>query len=303
MEKVAIIIVNWNTGKLLTDCLKSLRDLPEKHLISRVIVVDNNSRDKSLALAQEALQTDDLPLSYILLRDNGGFAQANNAAMQELKTDGPFDDHVLLLNPDTEMKAGSLREMARLLEDKKRAGIVGPKLLNADGSLQPSVRHFPTLAIFVIQFLKLHRIFPKLAAWQHYLANDFDYEKSSKVEQVMGAAFLIRDRVITDVGMLDSSFWVWFEEVDYCRRAYAAGWEVWYTPEAEVIHHGGVSFNQLIGFRKAWPWLSSSLNYAYKHLGFGAGIFLSLLTPIALLLVIPSMAWHLVQKIRNLKKL
>lgn len=303
MDKIAVIIVNWNTGKLLTECLESLIKLPEKHLISRVIVVDNGSSDASLTDAQEAVGDNKLPISYISLRENVGFAEGNNTAIKDLKTDGPFDDHILLLNPDTEVKPGALKAMADVLERHQNAGIIGPKLLNADGSHQPSVRHFPTLGIFVLQFLKIHRLLPQLAVWRTYLAEDFDYKKETAVDQVMGAAFLIRDRVITDVGVLDPSFWVWFEEVDYCKRAYAAGWEVWYTPEAEVVHHGGVSFNQLVGFKKAWPWISSSLNYAFKHLGFGTGLTLSLLTPVALVLTIPSMIWHLVARKTNSKKL
>lgn len=284
---LSIIIVNWNTGRLLTKCLQSLQQLPEadRSLVSTVFVVDNASSDDSVAQAKKVAGP--VPVKWVELRANRGFAAANNVAIKQCS-----NEHILLLNPDTEVKPGALPALHKVLGENPAAGIVGCKLLNTDGTLQPSVRAFPTLATFIFMFKKLPRLFPSARLWQNYLRTDFDYAREQTVDQVMGAAFLIRNEVIQKVGLLDETFFVWFEEVDYCRRAKQAGWGVLYTPHAEIIHHGGASFHQLIGLKKSLPWLKSSLHYTRKHLSFAAYTVLLLFSPLALLLALLAAPTH-----------
>jgi N-acetylglucosaminyl-diphospho-decaprenol L-rhamnosyltransferase len=290
---VSIVIVNWNTGDKLLACLRSLATLPEKSLINHIFVVDNNSTDDSLertrALAFE------IPIEYMRLPKNIGFAAANNRALRALDN---TVDHVLLLNPDTEVTPYALKAMLQVLQEKPEVGIVGPKLLNSDGSLQPSVRSFPTLLTMIWMFLKLPRLLPQTRFWQRYVRSDFNYRRGQAVDQLMGAAFLIRGALLDPeyargVGLLDELFWIWFEEVDYCKRAKQKGWFVWYTPEAEVMHHGAVSFNQRVGIRRSVPLLNSALYYAYKHFDKLSFLLLCLLWPIGVLLALPASFFHL----------
>lgn len=294
---VGIVIVNWNTGKLLKLCLTALNALPERNLISEIAIIDNASSDDSIDQAQQ-LQLK-IPLHITKSDVNRGFAQASNIGIRHVIETYGKNQHILLLNPDTEMNPGSLQTMVSVLEKNPRAGIVGPKLLNPNGSLQPSVRQLPTFNILAIMFLKLHRFFPKNKKWQAYIMSDFPYEKEDQVDQVMGAAFLIRDQLLQKVGLLDERFWIWFEEVDYCKRAHDKGWRIYFTPQGEVTHHGGTSFAQLIGLSRSMPFLISSLHYSHKHLGVIPTTVLILLLPFALLLSIPASFLHAKQKSIN----
>ncbi len=293
MQKVSIIIVNWNTGKLLAQCVQALLTLPERALIAGIFVVDNHSSDASLV--ELSTQLGRHPLLHVqALNDNIGFAAANNRGVVQADEQAEGEStHIFLLNPDTVMRPGALTTLVTILDQHPHVGIIGPKLLNPDGSLQASVRRFPTLAIFILWFLKLSRVVSKHKIWQRYMAIDSTATHSQTVDQVMGAAFLIRRQAWKAIGKLDEKFWVWFEEVDYCRRASQAGWEVRFCPEAEVVHIGGTSFNQLIGPRRVIPFLNSSLYYAHKHLGFSSFLLLLLLYPVAALLSLPSALFHL----------
>lgn len=296
---VSVIIVNWNTGQRLAGCLRALAALPDKALIKKVWIVDNNSRDDSIELATDTATG--LPLEVMRLPKNVGFARANNLALRQLQDSGLT--HALLLNPDTEIQAGAIQTLLAVLDSQPRAGIVGPRLRNSDGSTQASVRRFPTLAVFLWLFLKFGRWWTNLPFWRRYMVYDFDYSRSQRVEQIMGAAFLIRDEVLRSVGLLDENFWIWFEEVDYCRRAQTEGWEVWYQPAAEVRHYGGVSFNQLLGIRRTVPFLNSAMYYVTKHHSILARLVLSLFYSLAVLLAVPASAAHYFWKRKNYARL
>jgi N-acetylglucosaminyl-diphospho-decaprenol L-rhamnosyltransferase len=289
-DKVLIIIVNWNTGRLLAACLKALTKLPEASLVSRVIVVDNASTDTSLALAKE-VPAGALSFEFNELSSNKGFAAANNLAIKKAKK-----EHVLLLNPDTEMQPGSLQALVTRLKMEAAVGIVGPKLLNANGSWQPSVRAFPNFLVLVWLMLKLHRVWPGAPWWRKYMRDDFQPEVKQVVDQVMGAVFLIRDRAVQEIGLLDEDYYLWFEEVDYCWRARQGRWQVVYDPAGEVIHQGGTSFKQLMGWQRLRPFLKSSLTYARKNLSGVAYWGLVALVPVSWLLAVPITIFHLWQQ-------
>jgi len=301
MEKISIAIVNWNTGKLLAQCLNSIVKLPEQELLGSVVVIDNASTDTSLTQAQPIAHNNP-SISIVRSGENLGFARANNSAIKRIQKENP-SHHILLLNPDTEMKPGSLRAMHAALTTHKDVGIVGPKLLNQDGTTQPSVRTFPSFTILAALFLKLPRIFPNLTLWNTYMCTDFDYTKEQVVDQVMGASFCIRNQVLTDIGLLDTRFWIWFEEVDFALRAKQKGWKTLFTPTGEVVHFGGASFHQLIGFKKSLPFINSALIYASKHFSLIEVIGLYALTPLAFLLVLPAVFAHKAKQAQTTKQL
>lgn len=295
---VTIVIVNWNTGKLLSLCLQSIKELPEKDLIAEVVVVDNKSHDDSVMRAKRVEMH--RPTTFITLPQNLGFAAANNMGIRGRRTK---ESHVLLLNPDTQLRPQAISAALHELEKESATGIVGVTLLNPDGSIQPSVRTFPLFLTFVFYFLKLHILLPTSEIMTRYLLPDFDYTKRQRVDQVMGAFFLIRHELLEEIGLLDEKFWVWFEEVDFCRRAHDAGWNVIYTPAASVMHYGGASFHQLVGLRKTLPFLHSALIYTRKHLGLLAYALLLLLWPVALVLSLPASLKHTVMRRDTMKRL
>ncbi len=301
MQQVSIVIVNWNTGKLLRECLASLVALPELGSIRHVVVVDNASSDDSVQQASE--ERGNKKITILQQQENLGFAKANNIGIAYIQNHGGQDDHILLLNPDIKVYAGAIKNMLDIFGKNPNAGIVGPKLLETNGDVQSSVRSFPTLSIFMLLFLKLHRLFANSEIWKRYIMAGFDYEKEQVVNQVMGAAFLVRNTLLKEVGLLDEAFWIWFEEVDYCKRAHNAGWEVIYTPVSEITHYKGTSFNQLVGIQKTKPLLDSSLIYAKKHLGTLAHIILCLLYPFGLLIALLASFSHVRQREENNYKL
>lgn len=274
--ELSIIIVSWNVRNLLKNCLRTVYQHTSAGSFE-VFVVDNASHDGT----QEMVKND-FPFAQIITNsDNKGFARANNQAIKMAR--GQF---ILLLNPDTEVTSGSLDILINYLKDHPSVGIAGPSLLNTDGSSQPSVRSFPTLGSLSMVFLKLHRLFPKTRSIRKLLKDDFDYSMDGKVDQIMGASFLIRKEVVKKIGLLDEEFFIWFEEVDYCKRTYNKGWEVWYVAKAKIVHHFAQSFGQVSTMPKQLIFTKSARHYARKHIGIFAWLILIVLTPISLFLAV-----------------
>jgi hypothetical protein len=212
------------------------------------------------------------------LPQNVGFARANNQALKHAR-----GDVLLLLNPDTEPLPSSLAALVDFCATHQKAGVVGGKLRNADGSVQPSVRQFPTTLVLCLLLTRLARLFPRLSSFQRYLMSGFSYEREATVDQVMGACFAIPRDSFRALGPLDEGYWIWFEEVDYCRRAWRAGYEVWFTPRAEIVHHQATAFRQASPLWRAWRFSRSALHYAYKNLGPVAAGLVLVCIPVSLL--------------------
>ncbi|MBN1779473.1 MAG: glycosyltransferase family 2 protein [Candidatus Buchananbacteria bacterium] len=253
--ELSIIIVNWNVEKLLERCLESIYKY-QGNLELEVIVVDNASKDRSL----EMIKNNFPQVKLIVNQANRGFAAANNQGIEIAS-----GRYLLLLNPDTEIKENSLHQSLEFFRTQEKVGVMGCKILNPDGSLQPSVRRFPTITAVILILSKIAKLLPNLPALKKYLAKDFDYRESQAVDQVMGAFFLIKRELIEQIGVLDERFFIWFEEVDFCYRAKKAGWQIWYYPDAEIIHYGGSSFKQALVVRKQWLFFQSALKYFVKH--------------------------------------
>jgi len=273
---VSIIIVNWNTGNLLRHCLDSIASGFSNDENYEVLVIDNYSKDQSIAIAEGSSQK----TQFFLMKKNLGFAKANNVGIRQ-----SLGDYIILLNPDTQVLAGSFTNLIHFLSTHPDAAAVGPKLLNTDLTLQPSCRRFPMLLVLVLMFLKIHHFFPKIKIYSDYLMRDFDYANDQVVDQIMGACMVIPKKAIESVGLLDERYWIWFEEVDWCKRAAESGMAIWFSPSGEIIHHGGVSFNAaFVPVRKEWRFMSSALRYTRKNLGIGAFFLLLIFVPIGLII-------------------
>jgi GT2 family glycosyltransferase len=223
---LSVIVVNWNTCRLLEACLRSVEGTRE-NLAVDVIVVDNGSADGSVELVRERFPRVEL----IANASNRGFAAANNQALERAR-----GRYLLLLNSDAEVEAAAMGTLVTYADEHRQAGVIGPKLLNPDGTLQPSGGDFPTPASTVASLLGLHR----LTGRPRY-GTKRDYDRPAEVDEVSGAAMLIRREVIRQVGGLDEGFAWGYEDVDFCLRAKRAGWQVHYVPAARVIHQWGGS--------------------------------------------------------------
>lgn len=237
---LTVVIVSWNTCALLDRCLSTLRTEIESSPLGspsvEVFVVDNRSLDGSPEMVAKKH-----PWAKLIKNDdNRGFAAANNQVLNIVQT-----PYVLLLNPDTEVGAGTLDTLIEFLKQHKQAGIVAPQLLNTDGSVQRSCRMFPTFFAMSCELMGLSRLFPSVGKFREYKMLDWNHDDQRQVDQPEGACLLIRKEVLDQIGVFDEKFFMLFEEVDLCYRAKEAGWEIWFTPKAKVVHHYGQSIKQV----------------------------------------------------------
>lgn len=236
--ELSIIIVNWNAGELLRRAVESVVASPPS-LAYEVVVVDNASTDESLALLRESGAASALGgrLRVVINAENRGFGRANNQAFA--LTRAPL---LLLLNPDTEVTRGSVDRLAETLRSDARAGAVGPKLLNADGSVQVSVwRNPPAAWEMLLTASRLHKLLPRRLRGELLLAEHWDYSRRRAVEMLSGAAMLLRREVIDEVGGFDERFHMYGEDNEWCLRMRRAGWKLLFEPEAVVKHRGAAS--------------------------------------------------------------
>lgn len=252
---LSIIIVNFNAIKLLRDCLESIRASAPNHRL-QVIVVDNASRDGSVAMVR-----DEFPeVQLIDNPTNAGFTRANNQGIEVAK-----GRHILLLNNDTRVLADSMGRTIDFLDKNPDVGAAGLKLLNQDGSLQLSCRRFPSFsqALFNHNSI-LTQVFPNNPFSRSYLMTDIQRDVVQDVDWVSGACLFIRREVIDAIGGLDERFFMYSEDVDYCFRVWKAGWRVTYIPIGEVVHLIGQSTRKA-RFRTVFERHKSMYRFYAKH--------------------------------------
>ena len=260
--QLSIIIVSWNVKDDLLRCLSSLQDNAPCTSFE-VILVDNMSTDETVNTVRRQYPE----VTIVENTENKGFAKANNQGM-----DCCNGEYVLLLNPDTVVHAGSLDLLIKFLDDNPDVGACGPKLLNDDGSPQASVRKFPTFrgVLYTHTVCRLLGLFR--AKHREWMMRDFGYDRQTDVDQIMGAAMMVRKSVIEEIGPLDTDFFMYFEEVDWCYRIKQAGWRIVFLPDAVITHLGGRSSSQVP--LKRIMMLTSLLAFFRKHRGkFTACIF------------------------------
>ena len=286
--KLSIVIVSWNTKKLTLNCLKSIF----KHIKDinfDVFLVDNHSTDCTVNEIERFKQDNNLKNLHIIKnKENLGFAKANNQALRFILDKSKEENHhILLLNPDTEFTDNSLNKMIKFAQENKQIGIIGPKLLNSNETLQKSCRKFPSLIDQIFVQLKFYNFFPnKIKSIREYFMLNFKHDEIREVDQVMGAAMLIKKEVFNKIGLLDEKFWAIFEEVDFCKRSKKAGFETFFFPNTKIVHHKGESFKKMANFRKQLNFNKSLYIYFKKHYPCWQVIILKLLAPINLLLTL-----------------
>ncbi|MBN1136181.1 MAG: glycosyltransferase family 2 protein [Anaerolineae bacterium] len=262
---VTVVIVSWNVRDLLRRCLRSILDSraadsggpPSPHLQIEVVVVDNASGDGSA----EMVRAEFPQVRLIANEENRGFTAANN---QGLATGQ--GRYLMVLNPDTELASDTLATMADYLEEHPRVGVMGPQLRYADGRLQPSRRRFPTLTTALFESTVLGEWWPDNRFARRYRMADTPDDAIQTVDWLVGACLLVRREAYEEAGGLDEGFFMYSEEIDWCRRIKSAGWEVVYLPTATVIHHEGKSSEQVVAARHIY-FQSSKVRYFRKHHG------------------------------------
>lgn len=225
------IVVSHGAEELLRRCLVSLRKHPPAGEM-RVIVVDSGSTDGTPDMVER-----EFPDVRLIRRDNIGFSAANNLALRESAADA-----VLLLNPDTEVYAGTLDAALARLRSDERIGIVGVKLVTANGELDHACkRSFPTPLGALAHFTGVGRSDDAAGALSQYRATELGDDEPGEVDAVNGAFMLCRAAAVREVGLLDEGYWLYMEDLDWCRRFWDAGWKVFYEPGGTALHVKGGS--------------------------------------------------------------
>ncbi len=255
---VTIVVVNWNTKDLLRACLESLRQDSDESG-RQIIIVDNASRDGSAQMVAS-----EFPEAQLIVNTrNRGFAAANNQGIAAAR-----GRYLLLLNSDTQVPPGAVAVMARYLDDHPCVGAVGPRLLNADGSLQSSARDFPRMLWDGLAILEVER-WPLVSRLAHNHVRRAtlywsDHRYTRAVDWLMGACLMLRREAIEQAGALDEGYFFFAEEMDLCHRLWRLGWSVDFLAGAEIVHLGGQSASQVPAARLVWHY-SGLLRFYRLH--------------------------------------
>lgn len=258
---LSIIIVNWNVQSLLRACLSSLIEAAQNapDLTAEIIVVDSASSDGS----PEMVRNEFPQVRLIASDENLGYARGNNVGVAAAQ-----GRYLFLLNPDTVVQPTTLAEIVTYLEGQPDVGALGPQLLWPDGAVQSSRRRFPTLGSLFWESTLLGQWFPHNRYARRYHLADRSPDQTQPVEWIVGAALLIRRAAWEAVGQIDESFFMYFEETDWCRRCAQAGWAIHYLPAAQIIHYEGKSSEQVVAARTL-RFQRSKLRYTRKYFGRG----------------------------------
>jgi GT2 family glycosyltransferase len=243
---VVAVVVTYDGLPWIERCLQSLEGV-------ETVVVDNGSRDGTVAVERERFGA-----VRVVEQENLGLAAGWNRGIQE--THG---DHVLIVNADAWLVGDAVVRMREVMESRPRAAWVSPRLRNPDGTLQRSVRGFPSVWRLATEYLFLRKLAPRSQALNAFYGAGFDHDSERVVEWAMGSCMLVRRAALEDVGLFDPAFFLFSEETDWCRRARDAGWEIVFTPAAECVHVGGASHGGRL-FREN---LRGHLRYLDKHQG------------------------------------
>lgn len=252
---ISVLLVHWNTAPDLAECLEALREHPYTGTGGQeIIVVDNASTDGAAQMVRERFPEARLienPHNELYAR---GVNQAADAATGDL---------LLLLNPDATVQRGTLDTLATFLQSKPDAAAVAPRLVYENNETQPSVRGVPTPDALLGEFMFLSRLFPH-SRWASWRLPRFDYDAPGEAPQPMASCFLVRREAWEKLGGMDEAFPLYFNDADWCLRAYQAGYRIYYTPTAVATHgYGGTTKT----VRKAAVWESrrAMLRFLGKH--------------------------------------
>jgi len=239
-EPFSLLIVTFNSREHIDSCLTAVKNASIKTL-SEIIIVDNNSGDGTVDLVKNKYHE----VKVIVNEMNMGYSKAINVGIKSAKS-----KYCLIINPDVKVLLGSVEIMMDYMINNTKVGLIGAKLVNEDGSLQYSVRRFLDLRTYLYRFTPLRGLLAGSSIERYYLMQDWDHSSNRIVDWVLGGCMLVRRDALSQVGMMDEDFFIYFEDVDWCHRMWQSGWQVAYIADAVMVHkHIRASANKL--FNKA----------------------------------------------------
>lgn len=230
---LSVIIVSWNTRQTTCDCLKSIFEQSIK-LNYEVIIVDNNSSDDSVENIKKQFPS----VKLICNKENLGFAKANNIGINA--SNGKY---VCLVNSDIILLDRCFEKLIDFMDNEGSVGLAGPHILNVDGSLQVSCRTFPSIWNNLCQTIGLNYLFPRSPFFSEPFMKYWAHDEDRKVDVLSGCFWIVRREALNKIGLLDESFFMYGEDIDWCKRFHQAGWDVMFYANAKAIHLGGASSN------------------------------------------------------------
>lgn len=282
---LSIIIVNWNSREFLAEALESVQSTV-RGISYEVLVIDSGSFDGCAEMLVQSYPW----VHFIQSASNLGFAKANNEAFRLSR-----GDVVLFLNPDTKVVGNAVLDLVQALKSRPDIGLVGPKLLNGDGSVQETcIRAFPTLVNQLLDSDALRRYFPNSALWGKRALTETDAQPK-QVEALSGASLMVSRKVFEQVGLFSTDYFMYSEDMDLCLKAARHGYSAYYVPSAVVVHYGGASssqsptssFSAVMRLESQWRFFRKMHSDRYAA-AYRAGMFLASLTRItALALALP----------------
>ena len=254
MNKLAVVIVNYNVRHYLRQCLDSVQRAAQGMDVE-IWVADNHSTDGSVDYLKPLFPA----VQWIECHHNLGFSRANNLILRQLDC-----DYILLLNPDTIVGENTLKHVVAFLDTHPDAGAVGVKMLNSNGTKAlESRRGVPTPMTALYKMLGLCKLFPKHPKFGHYYMSDMSWEENAPIEIVSGACFFTKKSILDEVGLLDQAFFMYGEDIDFAYRILKAGYTNWYIP-ATILHYKGES-TQKSSFRYVHVFYKAMLIFLRKH--------------------------------------
>lgn len=224
---ISIIILNYKTRGLVRQCLKGI-DIARPNLEYEIIVVDNDSGDGTAEMVSQSFPQ----VKFVKSPANVGFAAGNNFGIRKAR-----GRYIMILNPDITITPGSLEKMLSYMETNMAVGLVAPQLLNPDKTIQNSCYHFPSLGVPIYRRTPLGKTERGRRILKWYLMNDWNHNETREVDWCLGACLMARRSAIEQVGFLDQRYFMYFEDADWCRRFWQAGFKVVYLPEAKMVHY------------------------------------------------------------------
>lgn len=231
---LTVTIVSWNTEELTRNCLRSLLTENVKR-IAEVHVVDNNSKDGSV----EMIRREFPEVKLFANTENLGFAGANNQSWRESR-----GRYWLLLNSDTIVKPDAIEKLIAFMDAHPKAGMATAKLLNPDGTPQFCAQREQSVSLLLLESFRLHKLLPAKKRGELLLGSYFDYTQPQMLDWTWGTALIARRAAVEQVGALSDEFFMYGEDLEWSLRMRKFGWEIWFCPEAEIIHYGGQSSQQ-----------------------------------------------------------
>lgn len=261
MLDLSVIIVSWNVRRYLADCLRSVfAELNHSNLKGEVWVIDNSSTDGTVEMIKDLFPE----VRLIVNQSNPGFGAANNQGMQAADASEPR--YHFLLNPDTVVRSGAFGRMVDFMDENPNVGMTGARLVYGDGRFQHSAFEFPRIGQLLFDLFPVPaRLYESKMNGRYPRKLYEPTHKAFPIDHPLGATMLVRRDVAQSTGGFDEIFFMYCEELDWCRRIHAAGWEIYTVPAAEIVHYGGESTAQVPARSVVDLWESRAKFYRRHH--------------------------------------